>query len=102
MITSKSKNFIGLILKAGIRKAGKMDVDGKEISWSEGYQIVALPLEDESGKIRKFIVEPSCVDKISQQLDSIHWAALIEIELQGRNAIAIEVLDDVLNDFYEQ
>lgn len=100
MITQKSKNIGGLLLKVAHRSAGEMEKNGKLISWEERYQLVILPFEDDRN-IVKYSINPACEDKILRQLDEVHWATLIELELDGREVVSVEVVSDILRDFYE-
>ncbi len=102
MIKSKFQNVTGLLVKVGLRPAGDMIKNGEKISWSEAFQIVIVPFEDESGKVRKFTVEPSCIEKIERQLNTIHWGCLVQLALDNRKVTAVEILDDILSNYYEQ
>lgn len=101
MITHKQKNVGGLLVAIKNRPAGEMEKNGKVITWESRKQLHILPFESDR-EIRKYSIAPSKEDFIIQQLEMVHWGALIELELGQKNeVIDITVVSDVLKDFYE-
>lgn len=101
MILQKRISTGGLLAGFKFRKAGQMDKDGKLISWGDAHQIILLPFEDEKG-LRKYTVDPICVDEISKKLEAVHWGCLIEMDISNNLVTDVTVIEDVLNDFYEK
>lgn len=100
MITMRNKTIGGLLLNIKLRKAGSMEKDGKQVVWDDAHQITYVPFEEERN-IKKATIKPSCVDEIVKKLDSVHWGALIELELSNNLVTDVVVVEDVLADFYE-
>ncbi|MCB6415745.1 hypothetical protein LI221_11845 [Faecalimonas umbilicata] len=100
MITKRSQGTKGLLVKAGFRPAGKMDKDGKTISWEDAYQIVLLPFEEDKG-VKKYTIDSNYTDEIMAKLETIHWGCLVELEFANKKVIALNIVDDVLKNFYE-
>ena len=97
----KTKNIIVLLVRVAERPAGQMEKDGKQIHWDERIQISVLPFQ-ESKNIMKYSLSPIYADKITRQLESVHWGCLIELEFEKREVISVNILSDVLKDFYEE
>lgn len=102
MKKGKFQNVTGLLVKVGMRPAGEMLKNGEKISWKDEFQIVIIPLEEESGKSFKYVVEPPYIEKIERQLDEVHWGCLVQLALENRHVTAVEILDDILSDYYEE
>ena len=102
MITQKKQNIGGLLINNKRRKAGQMHKDGKLYEWSERETITVLLWEGENDRsIRKYVLSPNYEKKILQQLDVVHWGALIELDFDDKNeVISLTVVEDILKDFY--
>lgn len=90
----------GLLIDAKFRESGSMVKDGKEITWDAGFQIAVILLEDTQPK--KFMVFTDRAKAIQAKLDSVHWGALVELEINGKKVTDVIVLEDVLQRFYEE
>lgn len=101
MITKKGQSKKGLIVKAGFRPAGKMEKDGNSVSWADAYQIFLLSFEEEK-EIEKFVVEDEYGESIMQQLETVHWGCFVELEFENRKVVSVNILADVLADFYDE
>lgn len=98
MITRKSEDVGGLLVKAGHRDAGNAVINGKNVSWDACYQIGIVPLE-ESG-IKKYPVSDGQASRIQKKLDSVHWGAFVALKLEGRKIVDVEIISDCLEQFY--
>lgn len=102
MKKGKFQNVTGLVMKVGLRHAGEMLKNGEKIAWNEEFQIFIVPLEDESGKSIKYVVEPPYIEKIERLLDDVHWGCLVQLALENRHVTNVEILDDILSNYYEE
>ena len=101
MIKTKAKNIGGLLTDSKWRENGEMEKDGKVIQWPKRFMISVLPFE-ESRNILKYAVHPKHAERIEKQLADIHWGCLVELEIDGREVVNVNVINDVLADFYEE
>ncbi len=83
------------------RAAGSGEIEGRQISWDEAYQLVGVPIENTSGRLWKHTVAPDSVEMVSRKLEDIHWGTLLRLEFSGKQVADVEVLCDWLGDFYE-
>ena len=100
MILQKKLTASGLLTAIKFRKAGQMEKDGKLLTWDDAVQIILLPFEEEKN-IRKYTVEPSCVEAIHQKLKPIHWGCFVEADISNNKVMDITIIEDVLKHFYE-
>lgn len=99
MITQKSQEVRGLLVKVGLRPAGSMEKDGKTIQWEDVTQIVILPFESDRN-LAKYTIAPDCANGIIQLLDDVHWGCFVELVFSGRQVVDVRVLEDILSPFY--
>lgn len=103
MKMQKKNNFGGLVIAVKHRKSGSMVRDNKTITWNERFQVVLISFEGENERaIRKYSINPQHEKKILQTLDAIHWACLVELDLENGEIVELTVVEDVLKDFYER
>lgn len=97
---NNSKYYEVMILNLKNRPAGEMVVEGKKINYSAAVQIVALPIE-ETKKVFKYTIDPTCIDKIAALLEPVHWGCLAKIKLTNKMVTDLEIVSDPLADYYE-
>lgn len=83
------------------REAGSGEIKGKMRTWDKAYQLVGIPIENNSGELWKYTVVPGSVEMVSRKLENVHWGTLLRLEFSGKQVIDVEVLCDWLGDFYE-
>ena len=90
-----------LLLKTGWRPAGNATIDGKDISWDGVDQVIGIPLENTSGKVMKYTIEPAHAKSIYDILDDVCWGTLVELTICEKQVVDVTILCDWLNDFNE-
>ncbi|WP_270457744.1 hypothetical protein [Faecalimonas umbilicata] len=99
MIIRKQQKAKGLITCQRFRKAGQM-ADGSR-TWQDAYQIFLLPVEEK--EIFKYILDEDAVPFINKALETVHWGALVELELNtAGNVTGVQVIDDIFASYYEE
>jgi hypothetical protein len=100
MIKRNNGDIEGLLLNIVDRKAGSMVRDGETIEWDAGDIITLLPIEDAKGTVRKLRIHPSAVESFYSATENLHWAALVKVSVEDRFAVRIEVVADLMEDYY--
>ena len=90
--TKKTSRFI--VINTRHRDAGESEINGKLVTWEGGYAVTLIQFEDSKGQARNYIVEPEYVPEIEAILATIHWGALVNVELRDRHIIDLTVLHD--------
>ncbi len=86
----------GLLLDAKYRTDGEAEINGRHVEWSAGYVLTYVPFE--STQVTKRIVDPDMAENVEKALESVHWGALIALELKGKNVVNVAVEADPLAD----
>lgn len=73
----------GLLLNDATRVAGSAVINGKNVTWKDGYILTVLPFGDKRGEARKYTVMPELADSIALQLMSVGWGSLVTLTLEG-------------------
>lgn len=78
------------------RDAGQMiSPTTKElITWSEATLLKYLPLGLTDGEIRKSPIAPDALAKVQLALIDAHWGAVVDLTIENRQIIDIEVMMD--------
>lgn len=89
-----AKPILGLLLHDHMRQAGQTVIQGKEVSWTEGYVINLLNFQSTRGDVRKYVVEESSQDKVAKTLSNVGWGALLSLQLDKNRVVNVDVLCD--------
>ena len=85
----------GLLLDVYDREAGEFtNLNGKLVTYSAATVLVVLPLWDVKGAVQKIKVHPSAVASIKEETENWSWAALIKVTLAGKEAVAVELIQE--------
>lgn len=93
----------GLLLDLKHRSAGSMtdEKTGKLREWIEGDVIVLLPFDSTKGYLQKILLEPAASARIQAKLADAHWGAVVELTIENRQAVDVEVIMDAFAAFYD-
>lgn len=105
-VTLKINNDVstrGLLLDLKHRSAGSMtdEKTGKLREWIEGDVIVLLPFDSTKGYLQKTLLEPTASARIQAKLADAHWGAVVELTIENRQAVDVEVIMDAFAAFYD-
>ena len=72
---------------------------GELITWAEATMLQYLPLGMTEGEIRKSAIAPESLVKVQNALIEVHWGCVVELTIENRQIIDIEVLLDSMSAF---
>ena len=93
----------GLLLDLKHRSAGSMtdEKTGKLREWIEGDVIVLLPFDSTKRYLQNTVLEPTASALIQAKLADAHWGAVVELTIENRQAVDVEVIMDAFAAFYD-
>lgn len=93
-------------LALGLRNRSKGQMTdpktGELITWTEATMIQYLPLGMTEGEIRKSAIAPEALVKVQNALIEVHWGCVVELTIENRLIVDIEVLLDSMSAFCEE
>lgn len=94
------------VLALGMRNRSKGQMTdpktGEVITWPEATMLQYLPLGMTEGEIRKSAIAPEALVKVQNALIEVHWGCVVEVTIENRQIIDIEVLLDSMSAFCEE
>ena len=85
----------GILVDVRKRNSGSMqDNTGKEITWNEADILYLLPYGTTSGNIQKYTINPKSAKEIYSKTADVNWGAYVQILLDNKQVIDIEVMND--------
>lgn len=98
------KTVKSLALGLKLRPKGQMpdSKTGELITWTEATMLQYLPLGMTEGEIRKSAIAPEALVKVQNALIEVHWGAVVELTIENRQIVDIEVLLDSMSAFCEE
>ena len=91
----------GYVLGIAHRNSGSStDNNGKEFSWTEADILYFLQFQ-ETKEVQKLVIDDDAVAEIQQVLEDVCWGAFVEITMSDRKVSRVKVLDDCLEEIYD-
>lgn len=84
----------GLLMNNEHRKAGSNVIDGKEVTWNDADLITFISELDEKGLSKKYTIDPLKVNMVNTKLADTNWGSVIELTLNGKTVVDVEVVHD--------
>lgn len=102
VVTKKTIKALALGLRN--RSKGQMTEPktGELITWTEATMLQYLPLGMTEGDIRKNAIAPEALVKVQNALIEVHWGCVVELTIENRQIVDIEVLLDSMSAFCEE
>ena len=104
MLFSNEKGFNrGLLVALKHRNVGSMKspTTGELVTWDEADQIVIIPWDSTKGETQKYTISPDYLPKLRQVLADAHWGAVVDLTLEDRQVVGVELVHDAMASLYE-